>query len=108
MFASLKLYLAGAGVAIAAIFYAIFTSTRKENQTLKSVVKEQMESLKVVSVKDEVSNKIHISHKIEEASIEKSIKETKVQLDEATSPLHVPVPLDPNTIKLLNSNSNKV
>ena len=92
-------------MAIAAIFYAIFTSTRKENQTLKQVVKDQMESLKLASVKDEVSNKIHISHKIEEASIEKSIEATKVQLNETDTPDAL---ISPERIRLLNQNSNKV
>ncbi|MGL1886330.1 MAG: hypothetical protein OCD76_07425 [Reichenbachiella sp.] len=100
MFKSLQIWLYAAGAAAVAIFYAVFTSTRKENKLLKQVNKTQSESLRVVEVSDKVSNTIHKEHIIEEASIKASIEATKEKVKNET--VTNDDLLDPEFIKLLN------
>jgi hypothetical protein len=100
MFSTIKAYLWAAVLAGAGIFFAIFSSTRKENKLLKEVNKNQEESLRTVEVTEDVSTTIHVEHKIEEAAIKASTEAVKEKVrNETTSD---DTPLDPEFIKLLN------
>ena len=105
MISTIKSYLIAGGVAIGAICLTIFSFTRKENKLLKQINKDQEESLKIVDTKEKVATTVHKGHKIQEASIEKSIQETKDLVNETNTP---DTPLDPEFIRLLNKNRNKV
>ena len=104
MFGSIKSYLAIAGAAAVAIFYAIFQSTKKENKILKKVVEAQEESLHIVDVTEKVSTTLHKEHIIKEASIDASIKATKDKVKDETDANNDV--LDPEYIRLLNENNN--
>lgn len=102
MFSTIKAWLYAGALAAAAVFFTIFSSTRRENKLLKEVKKNQDESLRVVKIEDEVSNTIHTEHKTQEASIEASVEVTKEKVKNET--ISNDTPLDPEFIKLLNNN----
>jgi len=103
---TIKTYLAIAGSAILAIFYAIFKATKRENEVLKVVNKAQEEQIHVHEVTDKVTEIVHKDHIIKEASIEASTQALKEDIkNETTTP---DTPLDPEFIRMLNKNRNKV